>query len=95
MRAMLREVLALTETGYVGLWTELPGQGKDILVGRKLVPLTATIEDEVLRTNVNQSLNKQESKCNSIHWPEQRCVAYIFQLRQETLGWHLGGSSAL
>lgn len=78
--------MALTETGYVGLWTQLPGQGKEILtghllVGRKLFPLIATIEDEVRIANVKQSLNKQESECNSIHLPEQRDVA------DTTFGW--------
>lgn len=40
-----------------------------------MFPLIATIEDDVQLTNIKQSLNKQDSKCNSIHRPEQRDVA--------------------
>lgn len=92
------EVVTLTETRYVGLWTQLPGQGKEILTGhllqgRKIFQLLATVEVKVQITNIKQSLNKQESKCNSIHWSKQKgCSRYMASSDKGHR--HLGGSPA-
>ena len=75
--------MTLTKTGYVGLWTQLPGQGKEILMGhlqvdRKLFNSKATINDDVQIPNMKQTryLNSSDKR----NWPLDGSSATVNRL---------------
>lgn len=69
-------ILALTETGYVGLWTQLPGQGKNSLIAHLQVERNVFFS---CINNLKWFLNSVP-ECNSTQWTEQKDVVDIWPL---------------